>query len=95
MNAYWANERRQRRRHQAVTDVYVSGWGGRRYTACNHSADGVFVQLCAERLQGLSRGSMLELVFVVAHGSLARLYRRQAVVSHLNESGAGLQLCRL
>lgn len=93
MKAYWEKERRRRQRFQAVTNVYVTGKGGRRYQARNHSADGLFLELCADCLQGLRRGSNLQLVFVFDRGRLVRLQRRQAVVSHRNDQGVGLQLC--
>ena len=90
-----SKERRERKRFQAVSDVYLAGQGMvKRFKARNHSADGVFLELCADSLKGLTPGSELELVFVFDRGRLVRLQRRKAVVSHLSEDGAGLQLCR-
>lgn len=85
-------ERRARKRLHAVTELYVAGWGARRFRATNHSAEGLFVEFGRESLAELSEGKVLELIFVLQGGRLARIQRRHAVVTHLNPRGAGLHL---
>lgn len=79
-------------RHEAVIELYVSGWGARRFRTANHSAEGLFVVFGREWRAKLTEGEVLELVFVLSGGQLSRLQRRQAVVAHLDAEGAGLRL---
>ncbi len=84
-------ERRLLARNKVSTVVYLSVLGGRfqRCRAKNLSAMGVFLEIKA---MGLPAGSVVNLVFAVTLGSTIRLHRRRAVVTHINESGAGLMM---
>ncbi len=85
-------ERRSRRRYAANAELYLAGWGARRFRSTNHSAEGLFLELDADVLGGLSGGMTLELVLVAGSGRLVRLHRRRALVTHLNPRGVGLRL---
>ena len=84
-------ERRLLARNKVSTIVYLSVPGGRfhRCRARNLSAMGVFLELKA---MGLPAGTVVNLVFAVTLGSTIRLHRRRAIVTHINERGAGLMM---
>ncbi len=63
-----------------------------RYRTANLSAHGVFIE--ANMVSRLTRGVTVELVFVLHYGSLIRIHRRRARVSHVSRRGAGLMLYR-
>lgn len=92
MSIHNKRERRSQRRHAALIELYVSGWGARRFQAANHSAEGLFVVFGRDWRAKLTEGEVLELVFVLRSGNIARLQRRQAVIAHLDAQGAGLRL---
>lgn len=50
---------------------------------------GVFLEL---KSMGLPAGTVVNLVFAVTLGNTIRLHRRRAIVTHLNENGAGLMM---
>jgi hypothetical protein len=84
-------ERRLLARNKVSTVVYLSVPGGRfhRCRAKNLSAMGVFLEIKA---MGLPAGTVVNLVFAVTLGSTIRLHRRRAIVTHINDRGAGLMM---
>jgi len=84
-------ERRLLARNKVSTVVYLSVPGGRfhRCRARNLSAMGVFLEL---KSMGLPAGTVVNLVFAVTLGNTIRLHRRRAIVTHINERGAGLMM---
>jgi len=50
---------------------------------------GVFLEI---RAMGLPAGTVVNLVFAVTLGHTIRLHRRRAIVTHINERGAGLMM---
>jgi hypothetical protein len=86
-----AMERRLLARNKVSTIVYLSVPGGRfhRCRAKNLSAMGVFLEI---RAMGLPAGTVVNLVFAVTLGSTIRLHRRRAIVTHVNDLGAGLMM---
>lgn len=84
-------ERRLLARNKVSTVVYMSVPGGRfhRCRAKNLSAMGVFLEIKA---MGLPAGTVVNLVFAVTLGSTIRLHRRRAIVTHINDDGAGLMM---
>jgi len=86
-----AMERRLLARNKVSTVVYMSVPGGRfhRCRAKNLSAMGVFLEIKA---MGLPAGTVVNLVFAVTLGSTIRLHRRRAIVTHINDNGAGLMM---
>ncbi|HEX5418729.1 MAG TPA: PilZ domain-containing protein [Gammaproteobacteria bacterium] len=84
-------ERRLLPRSKVSTRVYLSVPGGRphRCRARNLSAMGVFLEIEA---LGLPAGTVVNLVFAVNLGNMIRLHRRQAIVAHVSERGAGLMM---
>lgn len=84
-------ERRLLERNKVSTTVYLSTPGGRlhRCRARNLSAMGVFLEI---KSLGLPAGTVVNLAFAVSLGSIIRLHRRKAVVTHVNEGGAGLMM---
>ena len=86
-----AMERRLLARNKVATIVYLSVPGGRfhRCRARNLSAMGVFLEI---RAMGLPAGTVVNLVFAVSLGNTIRLHRRRAIVTHVNDRGAGLMM---
>jgi len=86
-----AMERRLLARNKVSTIVYLSVPGGRfhRCRAKTLSAMGVFLEI---RAMGLPAGTVVNLVFAVTLGNTIRLHRRRAIVTHVNERGAGLMM---
>lgn len=84
-------ERRLLERNKVSTTVYLSVPGGRlhRCRARNLSAMGVFLEI---KSLGLPAGAVVNLVFAVSLGSMIRLHRRKAIVTHVSEGGAGLMM---
>lgn len=84
-------ERRLLERSKVWTTVYLSVPGSRfrRCRARNLSAMGVFLEIKA---LGLPAGTVVNLVFAVDLGDIVRLHRRQAVVAHVSDLGAGLMM---
>jgi len=50
---------------------------------------GVFLEI---KSMGLPAGTVVNLVFAVSLSNTIRLHRRRAIVTHVNESGAGLMM---
>ena len=50
---------------------------------------GVFLEI---RAMGLPAGTVVNLVFAVSLGNTIRLHRRRAIVTHVNDRGAGLMM---
>lgn len=84
-------DRRIHMRHPARTQVYVSvpGQPIQRCKASNVSSTGVFLE--GSRIS-LPRGTEVELIFAVDLGTLTRIHRRNAVIAHVSENGAGLRM---
>lgn len=82
-------ERRLLARNKVSTTVYLatSGANSIRCLATNLSTMGVFVQIST---LGLRAGTEVSLVFAVDLGHTVRLHRREAVITHVAERGAGL-----
>ncbi len=84
-------ERRRSHRRRARVSIYVTlpGQKRQRCTTENLSAGGVFIRTDDRHVP---QGVTAELVFVIRRGSVARLHRRWAVVTHASHRGAGLML---
>ena len=84
-------ERRTNARHQARTAVYVScaGRPARFCRAKNLSANGVYIET---QDMGLVKGMRVELAFAINLGSVTRIHRRSAIVTHVTEGGTGLMM---
>lgn len=84
-------ERRSLERSEVSTPVYLTapGESAIRCLATNLSTRGVFLRVNRLRLQA---GTQVSLVFAVEIGDMVRLHRRDAVVSHVDDRGAGLMM---
>lgn len=78
-------------RHPARTQVYVSvpGQPIQRCKAANVCSTGVFLEGGRFRFP---RGTEVELIFAVDLGTVTRIHRRNAVIAHVSENGAGLRM---
>lgn len=90
----WApTERRLSTRKRCSATVYLI-WPGQRalrHRATDVSNSGIFVET---ETHSLIRGAPLQLVLVVARGSLRKLYRLPATVARVTRNGAGLCIQR-
>ena len=84
-------ERRKKARRRTRIRVYVSSPGQKmkRCKASNLSASGAFIET---EFLGATRGTPVDLVFVLDHGQVVRMYRMPATVARVSRQGAGVML---
>lgn len=84
-------ERRKKARRRTRISVYVScpGQKMKRCRASNLSASGAFIET---EFLGVTRGTPVDLVFVLDHGAVVRMYRMPATVARVSRNGAGVML---